>query len=133
MTHSQKSDHLEKISLATQILCFSIFTPLVEPWLFARLKLRNRFGVEDGMCPSISLVSLLILEATCYIQLLFCGSFHLHLVLYGSSIKLAQQGLLIHLLIRHIHRRHSHLTTLKDTIWEPNTEYLSPSPLSNVA
>lgn len=66
MTHSLQTNDLDNISLATQILGFSIVSPLVALRAFARFKLRHPFGVEDGMCPFILFASLLILEATCY-------------------------------------------------------------------
>lgn len=44
----QKNGNLNSISLVTQILCFSIISPLIALRLLARLKLHHSFGVEDG-------------------------------------------------------------------------------------
>jgi hypothetical protein len=44
----QDANSLDSISLVTQILCFSITSPLIALRIFARLKLHHSFGVEDG-------------------------------------------------------------------------------------
>lgn len=50
MTHSLQTSGLDNISLATQILGFSIVSPLVALRAFARFKLRHPFGIEDATC-----------------------------------------------------------------------------------
>ncbi|KAJ5195338.1 uncharacterized protein N7498_008776 [Penicillium cinerascens] len=49
MTHSLQTNNLDNISLATQILGFSIVSPLVALRAFASYKLHHPFGVEDGL------------------------------------------------------------------------------------
>ncbi|KAJ5109568.1 hypothetical protein N7532_002213 [Penicillium argentinense] len=44
----QKRENLESISLVTQILCFTIVSPLIILRLFAKFKLHHPFGVEDA-------------------------------------------------------------------------------------
>lgn len=64
----QKRADLNSISLVTQILCFSIITPLVLLRLFARIRLRYPLGAEDGMCPTIYIFTSLLTESvTCYV------------------------------------------------------------------
>ncbi|KAJ5458609.1 hypothetical protein N7475_009997 [Penicillium sp. IBT 31633x] len=46
----RKRENLESINLTTQILCFSIISPLVALRLYAKIKLHLPFGVEDASC-----------------------------------------------------------------------------------
>lgn len=43
-----EANSLDSISLVTQILCFSITSPLIVLRLVSRLTLHHSFGVEDG-------------------------------------------------------------------------------------
>ncbi|KAJ5651684.1 hypothetical protein N7507_009110 [Penicillium longicatenatum] len=46
----KRGEDLDSISLATQILCFSIIPPLIALRAFAKYKLRLEFGVDDASC-----------------------------------------------------------------------------------
>ncbi|KAJ5620009.1 hypothetical protein N7510_003993 [Penicillium lagena] len=63
MNHSlRKRENLASISLATQILCFSIVIPLVALRFFAKFKLRLPFGLEDASCYAALILFSLTLE-----------------------------------------------------------------------
>ncbi|KAJ5538871.1 hypothetical protein N7494_008350 [Penicillium frequentans] len=67
---------LDSISLATQILCFSIIPPLIALRVFAKYKLHLPFGVDDD-----------------YVH----GSLHLNIILYENELKMVRSTLLINL------------------------------------
>ncbi|KAJ5549583.1 hypothetical protein N7513_006817 [Penicillium frequentans] len=58
---------LDSISLATQILCFSIVPPLIALRVFAKYKLHLPFGIDDD-----------------YVH----GSLHLNIILYENELKM---------------------------------------------